>query len=80
MIWIIFTLSVEIPHFLGFLILTLFTLEQLKEGDLVSFLEVLLNNLLVNLCPIFAQKYNRFRVLNIFDLSRSDLANFELEL
>jgi hypothetical protein len=78
--WVIFTLSVESLHLLAFLVILGFTIEDLIHADYQQATKALAINLLVNVYPVFVQRYNRTRLLRIFQLTFRDVKNFKLEI
>ena len=78
--WVIFTLSVESLHLLAFLVIIGFTIEDLIHADYQQATKALAINLLVNVYPVFVQRYNRTRLLRIFQLTFRDVKNFKLEI
>ncbi|HYG40322.1 MAG TPA: hypothetical protein VD908_16955 [Cytophagales bacterium] len=77
-VWVIFTLSVEILHLLGLIIMLYFMVDSLEQNDYSGFIKTTLINVLINLYPLFVQRYNRLRILKIFKLTLQDLQNVKI--
>lgn len=78
--WIIFTLGVECLHGVGFLVMNYFIIHGLinQQWRWVSFLMVL--NIFINLYPIFTQRYNRIRIVEMFNITLNDLKIAKIEI
>lgn len=79
-IWVIFSLSAESLHLLVFLIILGFTIDDLFQADYQQAVKAMAINLFVNVYPIFVQRYNRTRLLRVFNLTFKDVKNFKLEI
>ena len=77
-VWFIFTFSVELLHFIGFIITLWFTIQSVINADYYKVLKLTGINVIVNLYPIIIQRYNRIRILEIFKITLSDLKTFKL--
>lgn len=70
-IWIIFTAMVEILHFTAFIVFMYVILSQ-KNSCLYYIMKILINTF-INIFPIFIQRYNRIRLIEIFNVKIKDL-------
>ena len=77
-VWVIFTLSVELLHFIGFIIILWFTIQSAIYADYYKVLKFTGINVIVNVYPIIIQRYNRIRISEIYKITLSDLKTFEL--
>lgn len=77
-IWVIFTVAVEIIHFIGLTAMLYFMLIFLEEMSFLKISFLTLLNILINLYPIFVQRYNRLRILKTFQIKIQDLQNIKI--
>ena len=78
-IWVLFTLSVELLHFIAFNIILWFTIRYAINSDYYKVFTSIGINIIVNLYPIIVQRYNRVRILEVFKITLSDLRTIKLE-
>jgi hypothetical protein len=78
--WVVLTIVFESAHFLSFLIVTITIIHDLIDASYIQALKATGINLVVNVFPIFVQRYNRTRLLKIFNLSFKDVKNFKIEI
>ena len=71
---------VEFFHFLSFLIILAATIDDLINAQYYQALKATGINIVVNVLPIFVQRYNRIRILRIFKLTYKDVKGFNIEL
>lgn len=77
-IWVIFTVAVEIIHSIGLTAMLYFMLRSLGERSYLEISILMLMNILINLYPIFVQRYNRLRLLKTYKIKIRDLQNIEI--
>jgi hypothetical protein len=77
-IWLIFTLSVEFLHQVAFIIILWITIKSAMGHDYIAVLNWTSVNIIINLYPILAQRYNRIRIMKIFGITRKDINDFQV--
>jgi hypothetical protein len=78
--WVVLTMVFESAHFLSFLIVTITIILDLIDASYLQALKTTGMNVVVNVFPIFVQRYNRTRILKIFNLSYNDVKNFKIKI
>lgn len=79
-IWVIFTLSIEFLHLVGFITISWFTVQFAIQHNNYSLIKSIGINIIVNLYPILVQRYNRIRLLKTFNITLDSLKTFKIEL
>jgi len=78
--WTIFTIIVEGLHGLGFLIMNYFIIKVLLNQRWETGMFLIVLNILINIYPIFIQRYNRIRMIQIFGIELKELKNCKVEI
>lgn len=78
--WTIFTIIVECLHIMGFLVMNYFIVKILLNQRWNTGLFIITLNLLINVYPIFIQRYNRIRMIQIFGIEFKELKNCKVEI
>jgi len=63
-VWVIFTLAVELLHLIAFFIMIWLAIRHLMNEEYLRLIRTLVLNLIINIYPIMVQRYNRFRKLS----------------
>ena len=77
-IWFIFTLAVEFLHCTALIFLLWLTIQSTINAEYYKALKIIVINIVINLYPIFVQRYNRVRILRTYKITMTDLNNFEI--
>jgi len=78
--WTIFTIIVEGIHGMGFLIMNYFIIKVLLNQRWETGMFLIVLNILINIYPIFIQRYNRIRMIQIFGIELKELKNCKVEI
>jgi len=78
--WTIFTIIVEGIHGMGFLIMNYFIIKVLLNQRWETGMFLIVLNILINIYPIFIQRYNRIRMIQIFGIEFKELKNCKVEI
>ena len=78
-VWVIFTIAVELLHSVAFFIMIWLAIKHLINEEYLRLLRTLVFNLIINVYPILVQRYNRFRIIKIFNINSEDLRQFEIK-
>ncbi|GAB3261069.1 glycosyl-4,4'-diaponeurosporenoate acyltransferase CrtO family protein [Arthrobacter pigmenti] len=76
-VWVVFTVVVEFGHTVAFGIFVWFMASDMQT-DYAGAVWNMLLNLLVNVYPAMAQRYNRLRILNAFNLDLKQMPDWDL--
>ncbi|BAX78418.1 glycosyl-4,4'-diaponeurosporenoate acyltransferase CrtO family protein [Labilibaculum antarcticum] len=75
-LWFIFTLVVEFVHCTALIFLLWLTIQSTINAEYYKALKITLINIVINLYPIFVQRYNRIRILRTYKITMTDLNTF----
>lgn len=67
------TLVYELIHYFGFVFLLALNVVVFVQGKVGWTLIILLMNIIINIYSIFLQRYNRIRLIKIFDIRKNEL-------
>lgn len=73
LIWTMFTILLESLHGIVFLIMNVLIYLTIAKGRLIWASSLILINLLVNLYPSFVQRYNRIRLIRVYNIKPDEL-------
>jgi hypothetical protein len=79
-VWLIFTIAVECLHIIGFLISLNFIFKYDLENEYIKILKSIIFAIVINIYPIMVQRYNRVRILEIFQIRNEEIRKFKIEL
>ena len=74
--WVQMTIFNEIVHAICFVFMLALNIWILVQGKFSSALVVLLLNLIINLPAIFLQRFNRFRLVRIYKITKKEMVDF----
>jgi len=77
-VWVLLTWTVEILHFLVFIVIFWLTVQALFQSHYVKGFMFSILNIIINVYPMLVQRYNRIRILRIFRISPGDIKHFKL--
>lgn len=79
LIWVIFTICVELLHVIAFFIIFAIGLVDIVNGRFLSAAFTAVLNLFVNVYPIMVQRFNRARLVGAFKIRSEELTKLKVD-